>query len=167
PTPRPASPTSPRVPPTSNSKSTRSKPRRPTSTTSPSRYDVEDLLRGELYAIDRLSHAVDVCTAWAHGRSVTLADLTDSAEILADVARQAPLLAVEERQSGEQLVELSFAGGAVQAKDIGLARCDGSLPHPEKMSFVHQLGCDGRLGVLAVLDLRLRSSVRNVGLEFD
>jgi len=35
------------------------------------------------------------------------------------------------------------------------------------MPFVHQLGCRRCLGVLAVLDLRLRSSVGNVDLELD
>jgi hypothetical protein len=58
---------------------------------SPGGHGVEDLVRGELHDIDRLSHAVDVWAAWAHGRPVAVADLTDSVEIITDAARQAPV----------------------------------------------------------------------------
>jgi hypothetical protein len=60
---------------------------------SPGGYGVDDLLRGELHQVERLLRAVDVWTAWTHGRSVAVADLTDSAEILVDAANGAPLLA--------------------------------------------------------------------------
>jgi hypothetical protein len=59
----------------------------------------------------------------------------------------------EERQGAEQSVELCFAVGAVETKDLGFARCDVRLPEPDKVSSVHQLGRGGRFGVLAVLDL--------------
>ena len=58
---------------------------------SPGGYGLDDLNRQHLDDVDRLLHAVDVWTAWAHGRPVTTADLIDTAEILTDTARHAPL----------------------------------------------------------------------------
>ena len=72
-----------------------------------------------------------------------------------------------ERQGAEQAVELGLVVGSVQADDPGLAGCDGPFLEPDKMPFVHQLGRGGCLGFVAFLDLRLRSSVRNVDLELD
>src|SRR6266496_3098185 len=72
-----------------------------------------------------------------------------------------------ERQRAEQTVEMGLAVGAVQANGLGLAGRDGRFPEPDKMPLVHQLGCGGCLGPLAVLDLRLWSPVRNVDLELD
>ena len=69
-----------------------------------------------------------------------------------------------QRQSAEQTVELRSTVGAVQAEDRPVA---GPFPDPDEMPFARQPGRGGRLGVLAVLDLGLRSSVRNVELELD
>jgi conjugative relaxase-like TrwC/TraI family protein len=63
---------------------------------SPSGYGVEDLVRAELHDIDRLAGAVDVWTAWAHGRLVALPDLADSTKILTEAGRQAPVHAISE-----------------------------------------------------------------------
>jgi hypothetical protein len=74
---------------------------------------------------------------------------------------------VREGQALEQTVELGFAVGPVQAEDLARGGPDRPLPDPEKVSFVHQLGCGGCLGDFTVLNLRLWSSLRNVDLELD
>jgi hypothetical protein len=67
----------------------------------------EDVLRRELHDIDRLLHAGDVWTAWANGQTITLANLIDTAEILGDVARRAPIVASTERDiERSQWIEL-------------------------------------------------------------
>jgi hypothetical protein len=48
-----------------------------------------------------------------------------------------------------------------------LAGCDRRLPEPEEMPFGHQLGRRRCLGLLAALDLGLRSSLRNVDFKLD
>jgi hypothetical protein len=72
-----------------------------------------------------------------------------------------------ERQRTEQTIEFDFGVSAIQPEDLGLAEWGGSAPDPQKMPFIHQLGCGGRLGVLAFVDLRLWSSLRHLDLEFD
>src|ERR1700675_4940069 len=72
-----------------------------------------------------------------------------------------------ERQSAEQSVELGFAFGTVETNDLHLPEGDRRLPEPDKMPFDRQFGRGGDLGVLAVLDLRIRSSFRNTELELD
>jgi hypothetical protein len=70
-------------------------------------YGGEDVLRRELHDIDRLLHAGDVWTAWANGQPITLANLIDTAEILGDVARRAPIVASTERDiERSQWIEL-------------------------------------------------------------
>ena len=44
---------------------------------------------------------------------------------------------------------------------------DVPLPQPDQMSLVHELGCGGRLSVLARRDFGLRSALGNVDLELD
>jgi hypothetical protein len=70
-----------------------------------------------------------------------------------------------ERQGPEQIVELGAAVGPVQAERPGPAGCDGPLPEPDEMASARQLGRGRCLGVLAVVDLSLRSPVGNVDLE--
>src|SRR5207302_9801227 len=70
------------------------------------------------------------------------------------------------RQGSEQTVELGFGLGVVQAQDRGLAWRDRPRDSDE-MAFVGQLGRGSCFGVLAVADLRLRGSSRNVERKGD
>ncbi len=49
--------------------------------------------------IDAVLHSVDVWTAWAHGRRVTSAELVDAVDMLMDVARHTPFVAL----TGDQI----------------------------------------------------------------
>jgi conjugative relaxase-like TrwC/TraI family protein len=73
---------------------------------SPGGYGVEDLVRGELHDIDKLLNAVDVWSAWANGRPVTLTELTDSAQLLLDTGHRSPLLARHGIPDPSQWIEL-------------------------------------------------------------
>jgi hypothetical protein len=90
---------------------------------SPSGYAVEDLLRSQVHDIGRLSHAVDVWTAWSHGRPVTVADLNDSAQILTDTAhRDPPFATTNDNVDRFQWIELvELLRNALRHADIDLA----------------------------------------------
>jgi hypothetical protein len=59
----------------------------------PGAIGLEDRYREQVHDIDRMLGALDVWTVWASGQSVAIADLTDVAELLAESASWAPLLA--------------------------------------------------------------------------
>ena len=62
------------------------------------RFGLDDFHREQVHELDRLLDALEVWTMWARGRSVAVAKLVDSAGILAEAARRAPLCA---RNPGE------------------------------------------------------------------
>ena len=74
---------------------------------------------------------------------------------------------VGERQLREESVELSRALGPVQTD--GGYPVVGSWPSPQsdEMPLICQLGCSGRLGLLAAIDFGLRSSRWDSEIELD
>ena len=71
------------------------------------------------------------------------------------------------RQGAEQIVELSWAVGAVQTDGLALPWCDGRPPQPYEMPLASQVGGGGGLGACALFDLGLRRPVWNVELELN
>src|SRR5947209_5377608 len=72
-----------------------------------------------------------------------------------------------ERQSAQKSVEFRLAAGAIEAEDRRLTGADGGLPQPDEVPPVRQCLCRGSFCPLAVFDLGLRNTVRDIQLEFD
>src|SRR5262249_46508448 len=78
--------------------------------------------------------------------------------------RDSDVQPVGERQAGEQIVEFGLAVGAVQPDRVA---CEGPSPEPHEMPARRELGGGGRLGAVALLDLRLWRAGGNFELELD
>src|SRR3954454_12055780 len=74
---------------------------------------------------------------------------------------------VIEREGLKQTVQLRFALGPVEAEDSRRGKRVRRLPYAEQMSILTQLRRGGGLGGLAVRDLSLRGSVRDIDIELD